>query len=166
MYQDDHYVVYKNPTAYPRFKLFYAAQTVSSDKEALALIAHDSVDFTKKVLLEEKLPIELKLGTGSARLISSTVNSQTFSMQSTTPAIFYVSDTYFPGWTATVNNRKTKIYRANYNFRAVAVPSGTSTITFSYTPSLFRLYIFISALSMLLLSILPLLPRWRKRRQK
>jgi len=33
-------------------------------------------------------------------------------------------DTYFPGWEAEVNDRAARIYRADYNFRAVALPPG------------------------------------------
>jgi uncharacterized membrane protein YfhO len=45
-----------------------------------------------------------------------------------------LSDTYFPGWTAAVDGRETPIYRANYTFRAVALPAGAHTVTFSYRP--------------------------------
>ena len=60
-------------------------------------------------------------------------------------------DTYFPGWTASVNGRPARIYCADYNFRAVALPAGKSTIRFAYQPNSFRLGLTLSGLSLLAL---------------
>ncbi len=48
-------------------------------------------------------------------------------------------DTYFPGWKAFIDEQETAIYRADYNFRAVAVPAGHSTVHFQYRPLSFRI---------------------------
>jgi hypothetical protein len=45
------------------------------------------------------------------------------------------TDLYYPGWTADVDGRPTDILRANFAFRAVAVPAGTHTIRFRYRPA-------------------------------
>ena len=148
-------MVYRNTGAFPRFGLYYEAQEVKSDEEALDNIANGSIDFRKIILLEEKLPI-LEPGTGSAKLINSTVNSLSFETKTNTPALFYISDTYFPGWEAKVNGKTQKIYRANYNFRAVLVPEGDSTVEFMYAPSSFRLGVVISVVSLLLVAGLSL----------
>ena len=155
LYKDDRHVVYRNTGAFPRFGLYYEAQEVKSDEEALDNIANGSIDFRKIILLEEKLPI-LEPGTGSAKLINSTVNSLSFETKTNTPALFYISDTYFPGWEAKVNGKTQKIYRANYNFRAVLVPEGDSTVEFMYAPSSFRLGVVISVVSLLLVAGLSL----------
>lgn len=61
-----------------------------------------------------------------------------------------LTDTYYPGWTATVNGTKTKIEVYNKIFRKVGVPKGTGTVEFSYYPKSFMygLYIAIAALVM------------------
>lgn len=51
------------------------------------------------------------------------------------------------GWKATVNGRSTGVIRANYNFRAVAVPAGTSKVNFSYGPTSVTLGVGVSVLS-------------------
>ncbi|MHB0876552.1 MAG: YfhO family protein, partial [Anaerolineae bacterium] len=43
-------------------------------------------------------------------------------------------DSYFPGWSATVDGEAVAIVRANYTFRAVPVVAGRHTVTFSYRP--------------------------------
>lgn len=49
-----------------------------------------------------------------------------------------LTDTWYPGWEATVNGREVPIVRANYLFRAVRVPAGTSEARFRYRPWTFR----------------------------
>jgi hypothetical protein len=151
IWRDDRYQVYQNITAYPRFGLYYQMRKTTSDRETLSLISQNAIDLKKKLLLEESLPFVLRPGTGSSALLASDVNSEKFLVRSTSPGLFYISDTYFPGWSASVNGNRTKIYRANYNFRAVAVPAGKSIVEFNYLPSYFEMYIEVSILSFLTL---------------
>ncbi len=46
-----------------------------------------------------------------------------------------LTDSYYRGWTATVNDRDAKIHPANVAFRAVRVPAGMSTVEFRYRPT-------------------------------
>ena len=57
------------------------------------------------------------------------------------------------GWRATIDETH-KIYRADYDFRAVSVPEGSHIVTFTYFPDSLRLgivIVLISAISMLVL---------------
>ncbi len=59
----------------------------------------------------------------------------------------FFSDAYYPGWVARINGQKTKIYRANYAFRAIRVPAGHSKVAWNYEPILFRIGVVISLCS-------------------
>jgi hypothetical protein len=48
------------------------------------------------------------------------------------PRLLFLSETWYPNWTATVDGNPTPIYRANYAFRAIVVPKGEHTVKFSY----------------------------------
>jgi uncharacterized membrane protein YfhO len=67
------------------------------------------------------------------------------------PGFLLLLDTYFPGWTATVNGEKTPILRADYNFRAVQLPAGKSVVRFVYQPASFRwgIGLFLAGLAIL-----------------
>lgn len=158
-YQDERYTVYENLTAYPRFNLYYHDIVTKNDADTLSKIAANNIDFRQTLLLNETLPVKLEQGTGDAKLLSSDLNSQTFKIHSSKPALFYISDTFYPGWNATVNNKPTKIYRANYNFRAVLIPAGQSIVTFSYIPTNFYIGVCISGISFLLLLSFLFLPK-------
>jgi len=147
IYQDDRYKIYLNKDTFPRFYLVYKYE-IKSDKDTLLQLSKSISSFREKVILNEKIPITLKSGTGSATLVDSNINYQKFRVNTTEPAIFYISDTYYPGWSAKINDVYTKLYRANYNFRAIVVPKGDLLVEFSYIPSNFRLSIVLSLVSL------------------
>jgi hypothetical protein len=45
-----------------------------------------------------------------------------------------LTDPFYPGWRAYVNGDETPILRADYLFRAVALPPGTHTVRFVFAP--------------------------------
>lgn len=75
--------------------------------------------------------------------------------------MYFISDAYYPGWKAFVNGKETKIYRANYTFRAVPVPEGEHEIKFVYQPKSFFDGLKISVLSLVILLLL--LGLWRRK---
>jgi hypothetical protein len=56
-----------------------------------------------------------------------------------------------PGWSATVNGEPAPIHRADYNFRAVSLPAGRSTVCFSYRPQSLRIGLYFCAAGILAL---------------
>ena len=154
IYGDEHNDVYINTTAYERFGLFYQVQSGISEKTILDDIKNRKTDLSKTLLLEEPLTQELSMGSGSAQLVTSDVNSQLFSVQTNKTALFYVSDGYFPGWKAMVNGEESHVYRVNYNFRAVLVPLGESQVEFRYDPVSYHAGKYISLGSCILLGLL------------
>lgn len=58
-----------------------------------------------------------------------------------------LTDTWYPGWEARVDDVPTPIVRADYIFRAVPVARGTHSIVFEYHPRMFGLGALISAVS-------------------
>jgi uncharacterized membrane protein YfhO len=53
------------------------------------------------------------------------------------PGWVFLADTWYPGWQAQANGQDIEIMRANYLFRAVAVPAGSSEISLDYRPTAF-----------------------------
>jgi hypothetical protein len=47
-------------------------------------------------------------------------------------------DNFYPGWRAFAAGREVPILRADYTFRAVALPAGAATVEFAYQPVSFR----------------------------
>lgn len=64
-------------------------------------------------------------------------------------ARLFLSDAYYPGWRAFVDNKEVKIQRANEFFRSVKLPHGLHTVRFVYSPLSFKLGGLISLLTLL-----------------
>ena len=94
-----------------------------------------------------------------ARIIS--YQPDDISIEASVPrqAFLLLLDTYFPGWTATVNGRPARIYRADYNFRAVALPPGQFSVRFSYRPASFRIGLTLMTIGLIALMAACFWPR-------
>jgi hypothetical protein len=103
---------------------------VASRTEALArLAALAPADLTDVALLGPELDPALagrRVTPGAGRVIGVDRRGDTLAyvLDVTRPGPFVVADTFFRGWTATVNGRPAPISRANVAFKAVLVPAG------------------------------------------
>ncbi len=103
-------------------------------------------------LVEEKFAFDgPKDPAAKVRIMEIAKSSMEIQVVTANPAFLVVSDVYYPGWTAKINNKLTQIYRTNYLFRGVLVPAGSSTVQMEYRPTSFRLGLLITSASFLLL---------------
>lgn len=70
-------------------------------------------------------------------------------VRSDQPGYVVLTDAWYPGWKARVNDVSTEIFRANYLLRAVEVGAGASTIVLHYEPESFCHGASISGVSLL-----------------
>jgi hypothetical protein len=162
--------IYRN-TACRERALAVLNYQVDSDPASVLLRVHSRSFDPAAVLMLEKEPesIEPSHGTTSAASdvdSSATISSYkpdevTIEASSPQPGFVLLLDTYFPEWSARVNGHPAQIYRADYNFRAVAIPSGKSTVCFSYRPMSLFIGGALSAMSLLTMGAACFLPRTR-----
>ena len=79
------------------------------------------------------------------------------------PGYLVLSDTFYPGWRATIDGRPTRIYRANSLVRAVAVDSGDHEVEFVYDPATPKVGAALSVVTLAGLALY-LSRQWRSRR--
>lgn len=154
VYEDDKHTIYRNAGAYPRFGLFYKASIIPNSDNILTAIRKRKVNLKDTLILEEAPPVSLTIGTGSAILVRSTDNFMKFHVKTSADALFYISDAFDPGWKAMMDSKEAKVYRANYDLRAIFVPSGEHVIDYTYQPTSFRVGLIISFSSSIGLIIL------------
>ncbi len=131
---------------------------VFPDREfVLNKVRSRTVDMRKYLLLEQQpqLPswhdIAADVPEPNVHIVKYETDEVTIEASSPRPAFLLLLDTYFPGWKAFINGRETRIYRADYNFRAVALPAGRSTVRFVYQPASFRIGCSLSLACVILL---------------
>jgi hypothetical protein len=109
----------------------------------------------REVLLEEEPPHPTPLpkrGEGRERaveFISESNNRLRLLVKAPENTFLVLNDTYFPGWKAFVDGKRTKIYRANHTFRAVSLNAGTHRVEFVYDPLSFKLGVGVTILGIL-----------------
>jgi len=87
--------------------------------------------------------------------LTLTPNSETWLVNAPQDRGFVVfSETWYPGWQAEVDGVQVPLYRADYLFRAVAVPQGEHVITMRYRPVAFYLGVVLSLFSLVILVFL------------
>jgi uncharacterized membrane protein YfhO len=125
------------------------------DKAILSRMTSKDFRPDKEVLLEEELPPFFLLPKGGdgkekgVEFVSESNNRLKLLVKMKEKGLLVLSDTYFPGWKAFVNGKKEKIYRANYNFRAIPLEAGDYDIQFIYDPITFKIGISISLITLM-----------------
>ncbi|MBI5031817.1 MAG: YfhO family protein [Chloroflexi bacterium] len=147
--------MWENLSMIPRAFMVHSAQVVNGEQVLTSL---KSPDFnpTRIVLLSDVAPADLvpvNTSTSSNDAVSITeyhAEHVTVNVQTQEPGYLVLTDTWYPGWVAIVDGTLTPVYRADYIFRAVPLPSGSHSVTFEYRPASFILGAAISLGSLVL----------------
>ena len=139
-------VLYRNPNVLPRAFLVGNAETVADAAEAAMRLQDPQFDPAQQVVLEHTtaLPSFAMPQTSSVDIVSYEPERVRIHVDTDGPAWLLLTDTYYPGWQATINGEEAPIYAADLLFRAVAIPPGSSTVEFTYQPASWRWGVRIS----------------------
>lgn len=151
-------LLFENSKVLPR--AFVAYETVVDD-DPLRL---RNMDVARQVLVERPIP-ELVGTTGEttpATVVASAPRRVEVQATTVKTGLLFLSDAYYPGWTATINGNPTEIIRVNVALRGVLLPSGEHTVVFEYNPRWFQIGLVASLFSWLVVLAL-LLPRLMRR---
>ena len=153
-------VLYRNPNVLPRAFLVGSAMTVADSGEAAKRLQDPEFDPAQQVVLENAaaLPSYPPPQESSVDVETYAPERVRIRVESDAPAWLLLTDTYYPGWQATVNGDAAPIYPANVLFRAVAIPPGSSTVEFTYQPASWRWGVRISLAALFIWLVILLYP--------
>lgn len=154
IYRDEHYELFDFTLAYPRAFLADAYVTETDNQKIIETLFAPGFNRRNTLILETKPDHEPATGTGSATIASYTPNVISIRTESEVPKLLFLSDTFDPGWKATVDGKPATVLRADYDFRAVSVDAGNHTVTFTYSPNSFKRGLIFLTLAMGILSIM------------
>jgi len=147
--------IYRNEAALPR--TFVATEARCLDTaEVLKRIRARTVDFRREVLLTDCLDTPPgddrasrpdAASPGTARIERYSADRVMISGESERGGYLVLTDAWFPGWTARVDGRETRVERADHAFRAVKLGPGHHDVEFRYAPMSVRLGVALSALA-------------------
>jgi hypothetical protein len=150
--------IYRNTAALPRVFLVDRQRTAPDADAALAATTAPSFDARRVAVTETPiggLPSESAApsgGAGTARLTRYGDERVVARADAKSSALLVLTDTYFPGWKATVDGRSVPIERVDYLLRGVRVPAGAHTVEFRYEPASWRAGWLISLVALVTLA--------------
>lgn len=143
----------------------YAVNTVEAVPPEQSFEAVQNPDFQpleKAIILDRDYdtianPLSDKLLIYDAQITQDNFNKITINVTTSTSALVILSEPYYPGWIATVNDQPTPVFRVNHGVRGVLVGEGEQHIIFEYSPPQLWIGLAISSLSIILLLFISLI---------
>ncbi len=148
--------VFRNPEVLPRaFAVHQAIQIPHRDQAAANML-----DVEHRTFLLEKPPaLATCSGADQVVLQSYTPNHVKLAAAMSCRGMVILTDTWFPGWQATVDGREVQIHEAYALVRGVVVEAGAHTVEFKYRPRSVILGAILTLLAALVAASAVVLPR-------
>jgi hypothetical protein len=127
--------VFENQRAFPRAWSVHGSRKVAGEKQARELLADPGFDARNEVFLVAENPPRLATcGGDDVSMPRHTPNYVRIDAQMRCRGMVILTDTWFPGWRATVDGKRARIERAFGFVRGVVVEPGTHVIEMRYRP--------------------------------
>jgi hypothetical protein len=157
--------VYRNQTTLPRAFVLHQAVVAVDHEDAWVRIHQPDFDPATTVILEGGQPLDVQADDAAkVQVLRYDTNALEMEVDNPAEGYLFLSDPFYPGWRAAVDGQHTPVLRANYAFRAVAVPPGTHTVAMSFQPTSWYTGLIITALTVVVLVILFVGMIWRRRK--
>lgn len=146
----DGYSVIRNQGAMPRVSLVARAELSLPGEPLLKRLADETFPADGTVLVEDPKDVidAPSARAGDARLVQYSAQRAEIDLSAALPGMLIFTDTFYPGWRATVDGQPAKIAQVNYLFRGVKVPVGEHVVRFEYRPARFYVGLAISLLGL------------------
>jgi hypothetical protein len=161
------------PDPLPRAYFVPQVYWAKTDAEVISRLTSPDFDYHREVIImesevkaealrEPKAPYgqaqdKAEEESGTVNVVREAANRVSLQVEAPSAGFVVLTDTFYPGWQAMVDNQPAPIWPANLAFRAVAVEAGSHEIAFSYRPRSFTRGLWISALTLALVVIVSIL---------
>ncbi|MCI0586864.1 MAG: YfhO family protein [Planctomycetes bacterium] len=139
-YREEGFHVYRRRDALPRAWVVPRGRFVRDDgrpgpgNEAIPAVLSRSFHPREEVVLPESASRSTGTGGGEVRLRAVSAERLEVAVRGTGGGYLVTSEVFYPGWTATLDGKPVAVERANYAWRAVALPPGDHDVVFFYSP--------------------------------
>lgn len=137
VYQDNNgWQVFENLEVLPRVFLTSDYKVFKTKEDFGNLFFNKKLNFGKTILLETDIASHLidSNQLSKVKIVNYSPNDIKILVEAKGNKLLFLSDSYYPGWKAYIDEKPSKIYRADYTFRAVEVPAGEHRVVFRYEP--------------------------------
>ncbi len=155
--------LYRNNNALSRVFFVNSINKVENKDQEIAFLLQRTKNLKQEAVSSEFefKSIGLK---AEATIIETTSQKLKIRTDANKEAPLIVSNIYYPGWQAYIDNKKTPILRANYILQSIMIPKGEHQLTLIYSPKSFFNGLYISFTAIILTFTAALLI-WKKKFQ-
>ncbi|MBE7551964.1 MAG: YfhO family protein [Anaerolineales bacterium] len=162
-------IIQQVPDPLPRAYFVSQVYWAKNEAGAISRLTSSDFDYHREVIImggevkaealrEPKAPYgqaqdKAEEESGIVNVVTEGANEVSLKVEAPSAGFVVLTDTFYPGWQAMIDNQAAAIWPANLAFRAVAVGAGTHEIVFRYRPRSFTLGLWISALTLTLVVI-------------
>jgi hypothetical protein len=140
--------VYRVEHVAPRAFVPAALEAVAQPEDAIAYLRTTTTPAARVAVERSAIPRGLPdTMSGSVRIAAYRPQEVELVASMQTDGLVVLTDTFYPGWDAWVDDAPAPIVRANYFTRGVFVPAGERRIVFRYQPLSHRLGVALSVLT-------------------
>jgi hypothetical protein len=137
--------VYRVDGVAPRAFVPPALEPVTQSADAIEYLRRSTAPAARVAVARDAIPPQLpEAMAGSVRIAAYRPEDVELTASMQTDGLVVLTDSFYPGWQATVDGSAAPIVRANYFARGVFVPAGEHRIVFRYRPLSHRIGTLIS----------------------
>jgi hypothetical protein len=155
--------IYQNTSYLPRAFVLHGYRIVEGEEEALEAVLSTQFDHHRSVILEKDpgIPsIDSPERYSEVKIVEYEPHRLVCSVDLKNPGILVVSENYHPDWKVFVDGEEKEILHADYVLKGVALTAGSHTVQFVYRSFWFRIGLYSTLLSFLIVACL--IYGWRK----
>lgn len=144
-------IFYRRKTPFPRAWIAQTIQVEANDDAVWARIGAGNDDLRNLTFVDRAVDCPAT-GAGEAEIITYRPNDVVIRTRGG-GGLLILSDQYYPGWRAVVDDQGAEIVRADTVFRGICVPAGEHTVRFEYRPLSLYIGVAISAVGWLVAAL-------------
>lgn len=135
IYEDEKYQVLDNLNVFPRTFVVNEYRVIKDKEKAIEEIYKEKTDLRDEVILSEEPKLNIEYDNNpQVSIVSYSPNLVRIVALTNKDGILVLTDPYYPGWKSFIDNKETRILRADHAFRAIELPAGKHNVTFVYSP--------------------------------
>ncbi len=150
------YLILENTNPLPRAFLIGNTKPLNQNEQSKQIVETIAkIQPRNEVLLQQDVLSKGKRQTyKAADITKATPNKLQITAALNEPGYLVLSDIYYPGWSAQVNESLIPILPANFSLRAIPLPAGNHDVHLSFTPPGFKIGRLISIMTLAIVFIL------------
>ena len=140
--KDNGFILYKNLSAFDRAFMVYNYRPANNENEFLKLtVNHSSQLHNIAIIMNRDIkhasfkPDNSRMNTHEEiKFVSYQPTYIKMEVNSSSPGILVISNAYFPGWKAYIDNKRSEVIRTDFAFDGIFLKKGTHTVVLTYKP--------------------------------